>query len=352
MHFHNKLIFWYLKNKRDLPWRRSVNIYHIWISEIILQQTQVKQGLKYYERFIRTFPTIFDLARSDEESILKLWQGLGYYTRARNLHYTANYIVDNFNGNFPETYKDLIKLKGIGDYTASAIASICFDEPTAVVDGNVFRVLSRYFGLDIPINSSKGKIYSKDLAQKLIDKKRPGTFNEALMEFGALLCKPKNPECSSCPFNNNCLGLKSGMVEKYPVKINKIKIKKRFFNYVVLSDNHNKIQIIKRQNNEIWKNLYEFPLIESSREINLEKLITLEKFKSITKEVPYSISLFNENKIVHKLTHQHIYTKFWLVKVYIDNKHGISWDEFENYPVPTLIQNFITDFNRTPKPLA
>ena len=199
MHFHNTLIYWYLQNKRDLPWRKTKNPYLIWLSEIILQQTRIDQGLDYYLKFSETFPTVFDLAQADEASVLKLWQGLGYYSRARNLHFSANFIVTELNGTFPNSYKSLLQLKGVGDYTASAIASICFNEAAAVVDGNVYRVLARYFGISTPINSSKGIKQFKQLAQTLITKQDPGTYNQAIMEFGAKQCKPQNPDCTQSP---------------------------------------------------------------------------------------------------------------------------------------------------------
>ena len=205
MKFSNTLIQWYLQNNRELPWRKTKNPYFIWLSEIMLQQTRVAQGMSYYLKFIEVFPTVFDLAKATESTVLKMWQGLGYYSRARNLHFTANQIASELNGEFPSTYKEIIKLKGIGDYTASAISSICFNKPTAVVDGNVYRVLSRYFGIQTPINSATGIKEFKALAQTLIDTEQPGTYNQAIMDFGALHCKPQNPLCESCVFNDGCI---------------------------------------------------------------------------------------------------------------------------------------------------
>ena len=201
MDFSKVLINWYLKNNRELPWRKTKNPYHIWLSEIMLQQTRVAQGLPYYLKFTEAFPTVFDLANADESYVLKLWQGLGYYSRARNLHFTAKYIAEELNGVFPNTYKGLLKLKGVGDYTASAIASICYSEPTAVVDGNVYRVLSRYYGIDTPINSTKGIKDFKELAQQILDKENIGAYNQAIMDFGAIQCKPKSPNCGECPLS-------------------------------------------------------------------------------------------------------------------------------------------------------
>ena len=232
--FSKLLILWYIDHKRELPWRLTKNPYAIWISEIILQQTRVAQGLPYYNAFISTFPTINDLAKAPEEKVLKLWQGLGYYSRARNLHVTAKYISNNLKGEFPSNFKGLIQLKGVGDYTASAIASICFNEPTAVVDGNVYRVLSRYFGISTPINSTQGIKEFKNLAQELIDASQPGIYNQAIMEFGARHCKPKNPDCTSCIFNDKCVALQKRMVSELPVKLKKVTIKKCYYNYLVI----------------------------------------------------------------------------------------------------------------------
>src|SRR6056300_1490745 len=233
MIFSNKLILWYLQNKRDLPWRKTKNPYHVWLSEIILQQTRVAQGLDYYLKFIDAFPTVNHLANADESTVLKLWQGLGYYSRARNLHFSAKYIVKELTGEFPKTYKEIVKLKGVGDYTASAIASMCFNEPTAVVDGNVYRVLSRYFGIDTPINSSKGVKEFKAMAQELIDRNNPAIFNQAIMEFGATQCKPKNPDCGNCPFQNSCVAFGYNHIDALPVKNKSARAKKKYFNFLV-----------------------------------------------------------------------------------------------------------------------
>ncbi len=228
---------WYLINQRDLPWRRSKNPYLIWLSEIILQQTRIAQGISYYEKFANEFVDIFALARADEKHILKLWQGLGYYSRARNLHATAKIIAEKYQGQFPKTYEELIALKGVGDYTASAIASIAFDQAHAVVDGNVYRVLSRVFGISTPINESKGIKEFKLLAQTLLHIEDPGTYNQALMEFGALICTPKKPKCGSCIFNDSCYALQNKTIDTLPVKLKKLKVKKRYFNYLVVDDN-------------------------------------------------------------------------------------------------------------------
>jgi len=344
MKFSNILIYWYLQNKRDLPWRKTKNAYHIWLSEIILQQTRVNQGLGYYNVFTATFPTVFDLAKAEEETVLKLWQGLGYYSRARNLHYSAKYIVNELKGKFPKTYSDLLNLKGVGDYTASAIASICFNESTAVVDGNVYRVLSRYFGISTPINTTKGIKEFKQLAQQLINKKDPGTFNQAIMEFGAVQCKPQNPDCTICPLISGCVALQKRIVPMLPVKLKKITVKKRYFNYLIITDQNNKTKIQKRKEKGIWQNLYEFPLIETPNEIYLRELLEIKEFHQIINGDTHRISLFNKTQIVHKLTHQHLYTKFWIISTDQEIVDAISWNDFDKFPVPVLLHNFVENF--------
>ncbi|SEE10898.1 A/G-specific adenine glycosylase [Polaribacter dokdonensis] len=340
MKFSNTLIYWYLQNKRDLPWRKTKNPYFIWLSEIMLQQTRVAQGLDYYLKFTSNFPTVFDLAKADESTVLKMWQGLGYYSRARNLHFSAKQIAFENGGQFPTTYKDIIKLKGVGDYTASAIASIAFNEPTAVVDGNVYRVLSRYFGIDTPINSSKGIKEFKELAQSLIDKTQPGTFNQGIMDFGAIQCKPKKPLCMFCPFSESCVALQKNLIDVLPVKEKKIKVKKRYFNYLVIKTKENKTILSERKGKGIWQGLYQFPLIESNKILNKEELIASEDFNTLFQN-DVSISLFNKKDIVHKLSHQHLYTQFWVIETDEQKAADILWNEIENFPVPVLIANFL-----------
>ena len=343
MIFSKQLIYWYLHNKRNLPWRSTLNPYTIWLSEIILQQTRVDQGMSYYLKFIKKFPTVFDLAAASEEQVLKLWQGLGYYSRARNLHFSAKYIVNELNGEFPATYNELLKLKGVGDYTASAIASICFNEPTAVVDGNVYRVLARYFGMDTAINSSAGIKEFKQLAQQLIDEENPGTHNQAIMEFGALMCKPNNPDCTICPLNNSCYALSKNCVKDLPVKEKKAKIKTRHFNYIVVQSSDHKTKIVKRETG-IWRNLYEFPLVETSNFIDEKQLIEHEIFKELFTNMETSVELFDKEVLVHKLTHQHIYAKFWVVTTTASANFELSWDAVKKYPVPALIDNFLNRY--------
>lgn len=343
MKFSNTLIFWYLQNKRELPWRKSKNPYFIWLSEIMLQQTRVAQGLSYYLKFTTTFPTVFDLAKADESTVLKMWQGLGYYSRARNLHFTAKQIANEFNGKFPSTYKEIIKLKGIGDYTASAISSICFDEDAAVVDGNVYRVLSRYFGIKTPINSSAGIKEFKALAQTLIDASQPGTFNQAIMDFGALHCKPQNPLCETCPFSNSCVALEKKLTKELPVKEKKIKVRNRFFNFLVVLTNDGKTILLERKGKGIWQGLYQFPLIETDKSVDVKELISSEEFITLFPDET-RISLFNKKEIVHKLSHQHLYTQFWVIETKKSSEAQINWSDIEKFPVPILIANFLKGF--------
>ncbi len=343
MIFSNTLIYWYLQNSRDLPWRKTNNPYFIWLSEIMLQQTRVAQGLSYYLKFTEAFPTVFDLAKADESTVLKMWQGLGYYSRARNLHFTAKQIANEFNGEFPSTYKDIIKLKGIGDYTASAIASFAFDEPKAVVDGNVYRVLSRYFGIETPINSSVGIKEFKTLAEALIDKKQPANYNQAIMEFGAIQCKPKKPLCLFCPLSESCVALQKNLIEKLPVKEKKIKVRNRYFNFLVVKTNKNTTILSERKGRGIWQGLYQFPLIESDKIINQKELIASEEFISFFPEET-TISLFNQKVIVHKLSHQHLYTQFWIVETSNSSIAKTKWNDIYTYPVPVLIANFLESY--------
>jgi len=343
MKFSNTLIYWYLQNKRALPWRKSKHPYFIWLSEIMLQQTRVAQGLAYYLKFTEEFPTVFDLAKADESTVLKMWQGLGYYSRARNLHFSAKYIANELNGEFPSTYKEIIKLKGVGDYTASAIASICFNKPTAVVDGNVYRVLSRYFGIATPINSSAGIKEFKALAQSLLDTKQPGTYNQALMDFGAMHCKPQNPLCDTCPFANSCVALEKKLTKELPVKEKKIKITKRYFNFLVIkTDDHNTI-LKERKGKGIWQGLYQFPLIETKNISNQKEIIASEEFQNLF-PAETTLSLFNKKEIIHKLSHQHLYTQFWIVETSSLKEASISWENIEDYPVPILIANFLKEY--------
>lgn len=347
MSFSQKILLWYANNKRNLPWRNTRDPYKIWLSEIMLQQTRVVQGTPYYHAFVKNFPKVDDLANASEEKVLKLWQGLGYYSRARNLHATAKTISQEQNGQFPKTYKELIKLKGVGDYTASAIASFCFDEPEPVLDGNVFRVLARYYGVEIPINSPKGGKYFKELATEIMNVENIRDYNQGIMEFGSIQCAPRNPDCTNCPLNDGCIALKERKVDQLPVKLKKIKIKNRYFNYLVPiaigMDGQHTTELRKRLGKGIWQNLFEFPLLETNSEIDIK-----EVKKEMTTVIDIigmpDVYLYNDKPIVHKLSHQHLHTKFWIVKTEGEDKKGITFSELEKYPVPVLIADFIKAF--------
>ncbi|WP_158974629.1 A/G-specific adenine glycosylase [Cellulophaga sp. L1A9] len=343
MTFSAKILRWYDANKRDLPWRNTVNPYNIWLSEIMLQQTRVAQGTPYYLKFIENFPTVKDLAVANEEEILKLWQGLGYYSRARNLHAAAKMVVNDFQGEFPSTYKELLQLKGVGDYTASAIASISFNLPEPVVDGNVYRVLARYFGISTPINSTEGIKYFKKIAREVMNTKNIRNYNQGIMEFGAIQCAPRNPNCSSCPLNDSCVALRDNKVQVLPVKIKKGSVKHRFFNYLVVVDTKRQSILKQRTGKGIWQNLYEFPLIES--EIDPDVLVIeeeLKKYAILNQKFEYY--KFNEDVIVHKLSHQHLKTHFWIVTLEGEIPNGVAHTEIDKFPVPVLVADFIKTF--------
>ncbi len=346
--FHKILSNWYKQNKRDLPWRLNKVPYYVWISEIILQQTRVDQGTDYFLRFIERFPTIDSLANSSENEVLKMWQGLGYYSRARNIHFAAQQIMNNFNGKFPVTYPEIRSLKGVGDYTAAAVASISFGLPYAAVDGNVYRVLSRIYGIATPTDSSKGKKEFSELAMQLLDKQNPGSYNEAVMEFGALQCTPRKPDCSVCPFEQQCVAFNRSEITKLPVKTNKIKIRHRFFNYLYLK--HEKTIILEqRLENDIWQNLYQLPLIESLKALTLEELIVHEKFHSLFKTESITIESAS-NEILHLLSHQKLHVRFIEISLSKSeiNKNWIKIapELLHEYPIPKLIDNFLMEKNR------
>ena len=331
--FSRLIVNWYRLNKRSLPWREELNPYYIWLSEIILQQTKVNQGIPYYFKFLQKYPTIIKLADAEEKEILNDWQGLGYYSRARNLHYSAKYIKDKLNGEFPKNYKEILKLKGVGKYTAAAISSFAFNEKKAVVDGNVYRLLSRYFDIETPIDSSSGIKEFQTLADSLINKKNPGEHNQAIMEIGALICKPKKPKCIDCPLSEKCISYATDNIRNRPVKKIKIKIKKRFFHYLIL--NHNDELIIeKRTKKDIWKNMYQFPMIEAK---NIEEKIDLSIFKN---------KVFESSIRKHILSHQIIYAKFYhfeSLSKFDANWFAIKKSELENYPIPRIIDKYLEE---------
>jgi A/G-specific adenine glycosylase len=341
MSFENQLVKWYLNNKRELPWRENIDPYRVWISEIILQQTRVVQGEKYFNNFIKKFPSLESLSSADESEVLKMWKGLGYYNRAINIHKTAKKITNTLNGIFPNTYNELIKLKGIGDYTASAISSICFNEYNPVVDGNVLRLLSRYYGLKTPIDSLKGQRNIKEIGKKLISKvANPGDFNQAMMEYGALVCSPF-PDCESCIFSSKCVAYMNKEVDAIPVKSKKKKPKERFLNYIVFIDSNQKTIVNKRRNKDIWFKLNEFPLIESKTEI--KNINTLSDFKKLIDNSSLTILKEKEKiyRIKHILSHQILYISFYQICVKETITSGVHLSNLNNYNFPVPITNFI-----------
>ena len=339
---------WYQKHHRQLPWRKIRDPYQIWLSEIILQQTRVEQGLPYYNRFVSDYPTVTHLANAPEQDVLKLWQGLGYYSRARNLHIAAKMVVADYQGVFPDSFEKIKSLKGIGDYTAAAIASFAFNLPHAVVDGNVYRVLARVFAISTPIDSSRGRKDFALLAQKLLDKKDPATHNQAIMELGALVCKPAQPDCENCPLNTNCASYNKGIVNQFPVKENRAKVTSRYFNYLMIRFKDG-FFLNQRNGNDIWKNLFDLPMIETGEAISPESLVLTSDWK-----VLFGNQLVHIEKVktfkVHKLSHQHLYTTFYNVSITKDPKTAV-WKKFikvnaqsiENYPIPKIIEFYFKE---------
>jgi len=347
MLFSEEIIAWYHRHKRDLPWRHTSDPYVIWLSEIILQQTRVEQGLPYFQRFIEMFPNVRLLAEADEGTVLRLWEGLGYYSRARNMHQTAKMVMENFEGVFPSRFDQLITLKGIGEYTAAAISSFSANEAKAVVDGNVFRVLARYFGDGTPINSTKGKKIFGQLANELLDSKNPAIHNQALMEFGALQCRPKNPCCEICPLFLGCVARKENKVPLLPVKRKGGKSKNRFFYYFIIREG-DKLALRKRGPKDIWENMYEFPMIEHTEALSLDQL----------KKLPIFVDWFGEKATLtvlskppkHLLSHQQIFATFIQVEDIApnDNKKDL-WNyvftkDLDTLAKPKLIFTFIRDY--------
>jgi len=350
--FYKILTVWYQENKRDLPWRVKNDPYFVWVSEIILQQTRVEQGTAYFLRFVDLFPDVNSLAIAPENEVLKVWQGLGYYSRARNMHLAARQIMNEFNGVFPDTYINIVRLKGVGNYTAAAIASIAFGLPYAAVDGNVYRVLSRVFGISTPIDSTQGKKEFSDLANQLLDQQNPGLFNEALMEFGALQCVPKNPDCLRCPFQDQCIAFIRNEIAMLPVKSKQIKIRKRFFNYLVVR-HEGYFYLEKREENDIWRNLFQFPLIESSKALTIAELINDEKFTTLFKGNKIAIDSISP-EVIHVLTHQKLFVRF--IEITIQNSEpDHSWirihpNEVAEYPIPKVIDNYL--LSKSPNKLS
>jgi A/G-specific adenine glycosylase len=344
--FGETIISWYHHNKRDLPWRGTKDPYKIWLSEIILQQTRVEQGTAYYHRFTETYPTVLALASAKEDAVLKLWQGLGYYSRARNLLFAAKQIKNEFAGKFPATYEEIKMLKGVGDYTAAAIASFAFNLPHAVVDGNVYRFLSRYFGIKTPINSTAGKKEFALLAQQLLMDHPPGDFNQALMEFGARQCKPSSPLCDSCPLQSSCFAYKHKTTGSLPVKDKKIKIRKRYFHYLIIKEDKH-FYIRRREEKDIWTGLHDFPLIESVAKLSESELLSSDDWKSTFQKTKAVLKNVSE-EYKHVLSHQHIYARFFEVHVSkpIEKKQSASWKKvnklsIRKFAVPRLIEQYL-----------
>ena len=343
MTFYQHIINWYTENKRDLPWRNTRNPYKIWLSEIMLQQTRVEQGLPYYMDFVNKFPTVHHLAGAPEDLVMKMWQGLGYYSRARNLHATAKHISGECDGRFPEHSGELKRLKGVGDYTAAAIASFAFGEVVPVVDGNVYRLLARYFGVELPVNSPEGVRYFRELAAQLIDAERPGTYNQAIMEFGARQCKPKNPDCSRCPLQDSCAALQKKLIDTLPVKLRTGKVTRRYFNYLI-PYNNKEVLIKKRTGKDIWRDLYEFPLVETEAPCDWEQVSAAPEARALPGIDNARVWLYNEEQVVHKLSHQHIYTRFWIVELQEEFINGVEKSRVSDYAMPVLLANFVSDF--------
>lgn len=343
MNFNYLILSYFDKNKRDLPWRHTKDPFNIWLSEIILQQTRVDQGMKFYNNFTQEFETIFDLANADEQKVLKLWQGLGYYSRARNLHFTSKYISEELNGVFPSNFNELKKLKGVGDYTAAAIASIVYNEAVPAVDGNMFRVFARYFNIDDDISAPKTKKIFWDLGVEIIDKKRPGDFNQAVMDLGATVCTPKKPKCDNCPLNESCEALRLNKVEQLPVKLKKIKVSNRFLHFIDINID-TKIALSKRIGNDVWKNLYTLPKIETTTDL-------LDNGWVLDKNLENDLSFVNEEK--HILSHQNLFIKYWKLNVSLDKMLNLQEEigfeivdisNLDKYPLPKPIEKYLNKY--------
>jgi A/G-specific adenine glycosylase len=344
MNVSQKIGDWYDSNKRFLPWRETRNPYHIWLSEIILQQTRVNQGFAYYEKFIEKYPTLHVLAAAGIENILLLWQGLGYYSRARNLYRTAQIIDQQYNGQIPEEYEELLKLPGIGEYTAAAIASLAFNKPVAAIDGNVYRVLARYFGIESAPDTGKGRNEFSIAAEELLDRNNPGRHNQALIELGALICLPKSPLCDECPLNRSCFALKTNRTDSLPVKKKGVKITNRYFYYLIIQKKK-KIFIRQRSENDIWALLYDFPLIEMKRSVSLKVLLKSNEWKEFFGDHKIIVKHISE-EIKHMLSHQILHVHFIEMEVedsfILPSTKEIDRTQISNFPVPRLIDRYLS----------
>ena len=333
--FSTLIQLWFRQNSRSLPWRDTNNPFKIWLSEVILQQTRVSQGTNYYHSFTEKYPTVTSLAAASEDEILNLWQGLGYYSRARNMHKAAKYIVEHFDGNFPTTYTDIRSLPGVGDYTAAAVASIAFDLPYAVVDGNVYRVLSRYLAESTPIDTTEGKRLFAQKAQDLLDPKNPGTHNQALMELGSQICTPKNPDCMNCPIAGGCAAYSQRNPEGFPVKSRKTAVRNRFFHYFIVTDGKS-LLLKKRPEGDIWQGLYDFPLVEKEKDEALNKS---------DYAIWAPVKLIRDGKLSHILTHQRLSATFTVLEMHTipptDEYICVDINSLEAYPMPILLIRYI-----------
>lgn len=351
--FRQNLLKWFATNHRPMPWKGVRDPYIIWLSEIILQQTTVAQGTSYFEKFCERYPSVTDLAQAPSDEVMKLWEGLGYYSRARNLHATAKYITDDLKGLFPNTYEDILKLKGIGPYTAAAIAAFAYDLPHAVLDGNVYRVLSRFFGIETPIDTTEAKHIFTELAHSVLDPKRPADFNQAIMDFGATHCTPSNPKCGQCPLQAKCSAFLDNKVSILPIKSKKLVRKTRFFNYLVVHEG-DLVFIRKRLEKDIWQDLYEFPLIETDDLI--DTLLSEHFLKQDNDRLDFPFD-FNELRFIKKsqpyqqlLTHQKIIAIFWVFEHSKTDKilRGgnfikIEYEQLCNYAFPKVIDIYLKE---------
>ena len=339
-----KLLDWYWKNKRDLPWRKTSNPYYIWVSEVILQQTRVNQGLSYYNNFITAFPDIKKLANATIDEIMLVWKGLGYYSRARNMHAAAQHIEQFCNGKFPGSYDKILQLKGIGNYTAAAVASIAFNDVRPVVDGNVTRVYSRIFNIIDPVDMASGKKKIEKIASEQIDTNEPGNYNQAIMEFGALQCLPKNPDCNNCIFNNVCGAFLSGSVALLPKKSRSVKVKLRYFSFLIFYFN-GKHYINKRPDGDIWSSLFQFPVIETEKEIGFQELSKNKEWGNLIKGKNFKL-LKSSKTIKHQLTHQTLFAVFHHIEIneMFDQNNWLlkNISEIKNMALPRLIDNYLS----------
>ncbi len=349
-----QLLQWFEREARDLPWRRTKNPYHIWLSEIILQQTQVVQGMAYYHRFIESYPQVEDLASAEEDEVLLLWQGLGYYSRARNLRRAAQMIVEDYGGQMPQSLDEIKRLPGVGPYTQAAVLSFAFDLPYATVDGNVYRVLSRLYALDAPIDKPKGQKLFRELAQNFLNLKDPAQHNQAMIELGALCCSPRNPNCLFCPFETHCQANITGTQLDYPKKIGKIKLKERFLNYFYIKIKgrdeavDTRTLIHRRGEGDIWQGLYELPLIETKKELKIEALLKSKEWQTFIKDFEGLKLIPTVSECKHRLTHQLLHAKLYIIeatnyKVEEDNNDYqlIQESKLSDYAMPVLLDKLM-----------